>query len=146
MPEDQTPPPPSSIAPSIANTSVSSMTRNSNRSRYRGNRSTPSYTQTSKDDMDFKGADEKYGVVIGVPSELPHLKYGATYDDFVVTMRDKLSADLKHGHQLLPVFNKLRDLAKDYETVPKEDTIIKAEEGSALSVELKQLTMWKLKL
>eukprot|EP00957_Ditylum_brightwellii_P117432 8957049-Ditylum_brightwellii.AAC.1 len=65
MPEDQTPPPPSSIAPSITNTSVSSMTRNSNRSRYRGNRSTPLYTQTLRDDTDFKGADEKYGVVIG---------------------------------------------------------------------------------
>eukprot|EP00957_Ditylum_brightwellii_P046437 3524516-Ditylum_brightwellii.AAC.1 len=61
-------------------------------------------------------------------------------------MRDKLSADLKHGHQLLPVFNKLRDPAKDYETVPKEDTTIKVEEGSALSAELKRLTMWKLKL
>eukprot|EP00957_Ditylum_brightwellii_P072478 5507633-Ditylum_brightwellii.AAC.1 len=61
-------------------------------------------------------------------------------------MRDKLTANLKHGHQLLPVFNELRDPAKNYETVPKEDTTIKAEEGSALSAEWKQLTMRKLKL
>eukprot|EP00957_Ditylum_brightwellii_P156806 11935190-Ditylum_brightwellii.AAC.1 len=61
-------------------------------------------------------------------------------------MRDKLTADLNHGHQLLPVFNELRDPANDYETVPREDTTIKAEEGSALSAELKQLAMWKLKL
>lgn len=86
--------------------------------------------------MDFAGADASFGVVIGVPSEAHHVKKGVSYDEFIKTMRDKITAKLDYGHQLLPSFNDLVDPLSIYEDMPDEQI--------SITNDTKRMMVWKL--
>ena len=116
--DNNSPPPPATIAPTATGTSVSSITgsgtgRSGNYRRYnqggRRQSSDQSYAKTKEDDLKFLGAKEEYGVVVGGPSENPHLKYGVNYPEFSDTMRDKMASEFPYGQYLLCLFNDLEN-------------------------------------
>ena len=58
--------------------------------------------------MNFKGKEE-YGVVVGGPAEMRHLKHGVPYPEFVIKMRDTAAGKYEHGLYLLELFNNFKD-------------------------------------
>ena len=149
---DTTPPPPSSITSSSTGTSVSSMTRNS-KNRYGGNggrrnncgpRINNTIITTKTEDESFIVADDSYGVVMGVPSELPHLKHGASFNIFLHKIRDKITSKLDYGHQLLPVFNEMKNPVtdSDFKKLPAKDPDIE-DTDEQLLVQKYKVQEWK---
>ena len=86
------------------------------------------------------GAKEEYGVVVGDPSENPHLKYGVNYPEFSDTMRDRMASEFPYGQYLLCLFNDLKSPLElsDVKEMPKKDTSIQDEDERKL--------LWKLKM
>ena len=79
--QENSPPPPSTVAPSVTASLVSSMTGGSSGSskfcRYnQGGRrygADQSFARSKQDDLNYLGSKEEYVVVIGGPSENAHL-------------------------------------------------------------------------
>ena len=132
--DKSTPQPPSSINPSATSTLMSSMTGNttSKRTTYpsynEGGRSAQSYVVKKSDDMDFKGKDE-YGVVVGGPAEMRHLKHGVPFPEFIIKMRDAAVGKYDHGSYLMDLFDNFNDPLEhaDFANRPEMDSSIQNE-------------------
>ena len=82
---------------------------NNRRSNYKGSRKDQNLAILSIGDVNFKGADEDFGIVLGLPSEQPSLKHGKIYSEFASDLLTFVQSNYKRGNDLRPLIHDLSD-------------------------------------
>ena len=90
--------------------------RRNNNNQYRGSRRDQNLALLSVSDKDFKGADEEFGHVIGLPTESKLLKNGLVYSEYEASLLTYVQKNYIRGNDLRPLIKELKNPAPEVES------------------------------